>query len=66
VAALLGRLRDRAGVRQATIFGDTIHALVDEDHSLAELGLADVEVQPTEANLEDVFVTLTKAQTNNV
>ncbi len=66
VAALLGRLRDRAGVRQATIFGDTIHALVDADRSLAELGLEDVQVEPTEANLEDVFVTLTKAQLNNV
>ena len=64
MAALLGRLRDRVGVRQATIFGDTIHALVDADRSLAELGLEDVQVEPTEANLEDVFVTLTKAQSN--
>jgi ABC-2 type transport system ATP-binding protein len=64
VANLLERLRLRNGVRQATIFGHTIHALVDEDRSLAELGLDDANVRETEPNLEDVFVTLTRAQTN--
>jgi ABC-2 type transport system ATP-binding protein len=64
VAALLERLRHRNGVHQATIFGHTIHALVDADRSLAELGLDDVHVQPTEPSLEDVFVTLSRAQTN--
>lgn len=64
IAALLERLRHQQGVRQATIFGQTIHALVDEDRSLAELGLEDARVQPTEPSLEDVFVTLARAQAN--
>jgi ABC-2 type transport system ATP-binding protein len=63
-AALLERLRARRGVRQATIFGQSIHALVDDDRSLAELGLDDVSVRPTEPSLEDVFVTLSRAQGN--
>jgi ABC-2 type transport system ATP-binding protein len=64
IAELLERLRGRGGVRQATIFGQSIHALVDAEKSLAELGLEDAKVQPTEPSLEDVFVTLAKAQSN--
>lgn len=64
VAELLERLRHRAGVRQATIFGQAIHALVDADRSLGELGLEEANVRPTEPSLEDVFVTLTRAQAN--
>jgi ABC-2 type transport system ATP-binding protein len=64
MAGLLGHLRDKPGVRQATIFGQAINALVDEDRSLAELGLEGVEVRPAEATLEDVFVTLSRAQSN--
>jgi ABC-2 type transport system ATP-binding protein len=61
-AGLLGRLRTRAGVREATIFGQSIHALVDADRSLANLGLEDATVRPAEATLEDVFVTLSRSQ----
>jgi hypothetical protein len=64
MAGLLGELRNRPGVRQATIFGQAINALVDADRSLAELGLADVEVHGAEATLEDVFVALSRAQRN--
>jgi ABC-2 type transport system ATP-binding protein len=64
VADVLEKLRRRAGVRQATIFGQAIHALVDADKTLAELGLDGTKVQPTEPSLEDVFVTLAKAQSN--
>jgi len=60
-ATLLERLNHTPGVRQATIFGQSIHALVDADRSLAELGLTGAAVRPSEATLEDVFVTLSRA-----
>jgi ABC-type multidrug transport system ATPase subunit len=61
-AQLLGRLRTRPGVREATIFGQSIHALVDADRSPADLGLEGVAVRPSEATLEDVFVTVSRRQ----
>jgi ABC-2 type transport system ATP-binding protein len=61
-AGLLAQLRKRPGVREATIFGQAIHALVEASCSVAELGLENVTVQEANANLEDVFVTLTRAQ----
>jgi ABC-2 type transport system ATP-binding protein len=63
-AGLLKRLRARPGLREATIFGQSIHALVEEHCSLAELGLEQTEVHPTEPTLEDVFVTLARAAQN--
>jgi len=65
MAGLLGALRNRPGVRQATIFGQAINAMVDADRSLADLGLEGAEVHPAEATLEDVFVALSRAQSNN-
>jgi ABC-2 type transport system ATP-binding protein len=62
IAGLLERLRGRPGVREATIFGQAIYALVDADRTLADLGLEGVDVRPAEASLEDVFVTLARAQ----
>jgi ABC-2 type transport system ATP-binding protein len=59
-AALLARLKGRRGVREATIFGQSVHALVDGGSSLEELGLAGLGVRESEANLEDVFVTLSR------
>jgi ABC-2 type transport system ATP-binding protein len=64
ISTLLDRLRHRPGVREATIFGQAIHALVDADRSLEELGLGDVAVHPAEPSLEDVFVTLSRSQAN--
>ncbi|MBL8799586.1 MAG: ABC transporter ATP-binding protein [Planctomycetia bacterium] len=61
-AELLERLRARPGVRQATIFGQSVHALVDADRSNAALGLEGLEVRQGEPTLEDVFVTLSRAQ----
>ena len=58
-AGLLARLKVRAGVREATIFGQAIHALVDEACLLDDLGAA-TTVRPADANLEDVFVTLAR------
>jgi ABC-2 type transport system ATP-binding protein len=62
-AALLERLRVTPGVEQATIFGQSIHALVDRDRSLADLGLTGARVIDAEPSLEDVFVTISRAQT---
>ncbi|MCI0638154.1 MAG: ABC transporter ATP-binding protein [Gemmataceae bacterium] len=61
-AALLEELRQRPGVRQATIFGQSVHALVDEDQNAATLGLDEKHVLETEPSLEDVFVTISRAQ----
>jgi ABC-2 type transport system ATP-binding protein len=63
-AGLLQSFRDRPGVRQATIFGQSIHALVDRDRTNEELGLgrATTRVMDTEPSLEDVFVTLSRQQ----
>jgi ABC-2 type transport system ATP-binding protein len=60
-AGLLARLRGRAGVREATLFGESVHALVDAELAAADLGLNGVTVRPAGANLEDVFVTLARA-----
>ena len=56
----LQQLRKRPGVREATIFGQAIHALVEQDRSPEELGLAGMAVRETEPSLEDVFVTLSR------
>src|SRR5205814_2018426 len=61
VAELLGQLRTRPGVREATIFGEAIHALADASDRFEDLRARGVSVRETGANLEDVFVTLTKA-----
>jgi ABC-2 type transport system ATP-binding protein len=63
-AALLERLHDVPGVHQATIFGQAIHALVDDGHAPADFGLNAADVRLTDPTLEDVFVTLTRAQAN--
>ena len=64
-AALLERMRRRPGVLQATIFAQSVFALVDANQSDADLGLEGCEVRPAAATLEDVFVTLAKARTVN-
>jgi ABC-2 type transport system ATP-binding protein len=63
-AALLERLRRQPGVRQATMFGQAIYALVDDDCTPATLGLANVEIHPAEPTLEDVFVALSRGEMN--
>jgi ABC-2 type transport system ATP-binding protein len=63
-AAVLERLRRRPGVRQATIFGQAIYALVDAEASPNDLGLAGVEIHPAEPTLEDVFVALSRGEMN--
>jgi ABC-type multidrug transport system ATPase subunit len=58
--------RQLPGIRSATIFGQSIHALIDDNFDLHELreellknGIAVAEVRPLAASLEDVFVELT-------
>src|SRR5690348_4724179 len=58
--------RQMPGIRSATIFGQSIHALIDDHTDLPELqdkllkqGIAVAEIRPLAASLEDVFVELT-------
>jgi ABC-2 type transport system ATP-binding protein len=60
VAELMERLRSRPGVREITIFGHTIHALVAEDSTPESLSLDPGQVGPAEASLEDVFVSISR------
>ena len=60
-AELLAELRQRPDVKEATIFGHSIHALVDATFAPEVCG-KDAIVQATEPNLEDVFVSLARAQ----
>ena len=63
-AGLLERLRGRRDVLQATIFGQSVHALTESSLSPEDLGLRDAHVLVTEPSLEDVFVALSRAQSN--
>ena len=56
----LDRVRHLPGVREATIFGHSIHALAESDH-LGELRseLPQAKIDTIVPSLEDVFVTLT-------
>jgi ABC-2 type transport system ATP-binding protein len=66
VTRALRAARNIAGVRSATIFGQSIHALVedrfDPEHlreQLMKSGLVVAEIRPLAPSLEDVFVELT-------
>jgi ABC-type multidrug transport system ATPase subunit len=58
--------RQLPGIRSATIFGQSIHALIDDHFDLDDLreqllknGIAVAEIRPLAPSLEDVFVELT-------
>jgi ABC-type multidrug transport system ATPase subunit len=58
--------RQLPGIRSATIFGQSIHALIDDHFDLPDLreqllkeGIAVAEIRPLAPSLEDVFVELT-------
>ncbi len=58
--------RQIPGIRSATIFGQSIHALIDDHCNLDDLrnqllknGIAVAEIRPLAPSLEDVFVELT-------
>jgi ABC-type multidrug transport system ATPase subunit len=61
---LLASARGKPYVRDATIFGDSVHLVVTADVApariAAELGIAEGAVEPIEPSLEDVFVALTR------
>jgi len=66
VTRALRSVRELSGVRSATIFGQSIHALVEDALSLENLrdmllqrGIAVAEIRPLAPSLEDVFVELT-------
>src|SRR5437870_3261117 len=60
IAELLAQLKQRPTVQEATIFGQSIHALVKDDDQLADIAGDGVSVRPADANLEDVFVTIAR------
>ena len=60
IAEFLADLRRRPTVREATIFGQSIHTLVEDRDDLTDLAGPDVEIHPAVANLEDVFVTIAR------
>jgi ABC-type multidrug transport system ATPase subunit len=66
--AALALLKRQPYVRSATIFGQAIHLLMNEETTLeqvkadlANAGFREVEIRPILPSLEDVFVTLTNA-----
>ena len=61
-AGTLARLRNLPAVLEATIFGQSVHALVADGTAAADLGLTAEQVRPTVPTLEDVFLTLAKAR----
>jgi ribosome-dependent ATPase len=71
-AERLGALRAIDGVRDATLFGETVHVMVDDRLStdellrLLHLRAEDAEARETSPTLEVVFVTLTAAAERRV
>jgi ABC-type multidrug transport system ATPase subunit len=68
----LQALRHAPGVRSATVFGQSMHLLVDPSVSeealrseLARVGITHVDIRPIGPSLEDVFVALTAAPNEN-
>ena len=66
VTRVLARARQIKAVRSATIFGQSVHALIDDHLDLEDLraqlsrqGVAVGEIRPLAPSLEDVFVELT-------
>ncbi|MEQ1826459.1 MAG: ABC transporter ATP-binding protein, partial [Pirellula sp.] len=66
ISDVLSDLRKRRGVHEATIFGEAVHALIDDQVCLQDLEEKGLVLRPAEPNLEDVFVTLARQQSNKV
>ncbi len=59
-SSVLAALRKQPGVREATIFGRSIHSLVDSSQiDTLRIQFPQAKIQPIVPSLEDVFVTLT-------
>jgi ABC-type multidrug transport system ATPase subunit len=68
----LAELKQASYVRDATIFGQSIHLLMDIDEpierlktTLEKIGVTDAEIARARPSLEDVFVALTKRNAGN-
>jgi ABC-type multidrug transport system ATPase subunit len=68
----LQAVRKLAGIRAATVFGQSMHLLVDAGMSeqlirdkLTEAGIHEVDIRPIAPSLEDVFVALTEQHSGN-
>ncbi len=66
ISGLLTLLKARPTVSEATIFGQAIHALVDDGDPLTDISSPAVHIRPADPNLEDVFVTIARAQKNGL
>jgi ABC-type multidrug transport system ATPase subunit len=67
ITTALQTVRQLEGVRTATVFGQSMHLLVDEnvtpdkiDNRLREVGITHAEIHEIGPSLEDVFVTLSE------
>ena len=67
----LQAVRHMEGVLSATVFGQSMHLLLDAGMSeetirakLAGVGIHDADIRPIAPSLEDVFVALTGKQSN--
>jgi ABC-type multidrug transport system ATPase subunit len=68
----LQALRHLPGVRTATVFGQSMHLLVDKNspeelirRELARAGISHADIRPIGPSLEDVFVALTNERENS-
>jgi ABC-2 type transport system ATP-binding protein len=59
---LLAWLQGQPAVREATIFGEAIHALVENAFAVGDVERRGAAVRAADPGLEDVFVTLSRAQ----
>jgi ABC-type multidrug transport system ATPase subunit len=73
VAALMTSARTLPYVKAATIFGTSLHLLVDDaiadaklKHDLEAFGISDVTIRDIQPTLEDVFVRLTETRGREV
>ena len=73
VAILLSRAKSLPYIHAVTIFGTSLHLLIDAsvdnaklERDLESFGVADVEVREIEPSLEDVFVRLTEVRGREV
>jgi ABC-type multidrug transport system ATPase subunit len=73
VAVLMKSAKTLQYIRAATIFGTSLHLLIDAnvddakvEHDLESFGAGEVTVRPIEASLEDVFVRLTETRGREV
>jgi ABC-type multidrug transport system ATPase subunit len=72
VTTALQQIRTLPAVRSATVFGQSMHLLVDETldeaeirAALAYVGITGIDVRPMAPSLEDVFVTLSANHRNS-